>query len=434
MNGKIENNLIGTSSRVETPFIKVTLAGVSLGVYTQSDLVAKQMSNSPAYTENYVSIQYPNFCKSLTITRNASGGVNTYKLNLTYAVRPDDDPNLIEKLLSKTKSQGRKIYFSYGDISAPNFIYKEEEALILTAKPTMSATSHVINYSITAVSTVFSQSATKRSFPYHKNAKPSTLIKQLLFNTEMGLDKLFYGMSTLEKVERLGLIDSDDVAVEIEAKKDISPLNYLIYLVSCMRWVNDSKRDAVKTSIYKIAIFDDIRTEIGGPYFKVRRYNSAEEVQDTDDLTYINVDIGYAQNSSVIDFKVNEVDAFSILYDYKDDISKNQYVYQIDEQGKIVSSKMPSPLKNGELEKLTESQLTWWTQVTQFPITATLTIRGLLRNALLMTKLKVNVLFYGKKHIYSGIYIINGQTDEISGSGYRTTLSLIRVGGVNYNG
>ena len=68
------------------------------------------------------------------------------------------------------------------------------------------------------------------------------------------------------------------------------------------------------------------------------------------------------------------------------------------------------------------------TKVTQYPISATLTIQGLLRPAQLMTYLRLNVIFPGgHKHISSGLYIITQQQDNIDGNGYRTTLSLTRI-------
>ena len=79
----------------------------------------------------------------------------------------------------------------------------------------------------------------------------------------------------------------------------------------------------------------------------------------------------------------------------------------------------------------TQANKNWWTKVTSFPITATVTIKGLLRPAILMSQVHVNVLFYGKKHISSGLYIITRHEDQIDGSGYRTTLSLTRIGGDN---
>ena len=46
-----------------------------------------------------------------------------------------------------------------------------------------------------------------------------------------------------------------------------------------------------------------------------------------------------------------------------------------------------------------------------------------------MSYLKINVWFYGHKHLYSGVYLITGETDDIGTNGYHTTLSLIRVQG-----
>ena len=67
--------------------------------------------------------------------------------------------------------------------------------------------------------------------------------------------------------------------------------------------------------------------------------------------------------------------------------------------------------------------------MTQFPITAVLQIKGLLRPALLMSYVKINCYFYGHKHVSSGLYIITKQQDKIDTAGYRTTLSLTRVSG-----
>lgn len=50
-----------------------------------------------------------------------------------------------------------------------------------------------------------------------------------------------------------------------------------------------------------------------------------------------------------------------------------------------------------------------------------------------MTYLRLNVILPGgKKHISSGLYIVTKQTDQIDGSGYRTTLELTRIAGDNY--
>jgi hypothetical protein len=69
--------------------------------------------------------------------------------------------------------------------------------------------------------------------------------------------------------------------------------------------------------------------------------------------------------------------------------------------------------------------------MTEFPIKATLVIKGLIRPAILMTYLRVNTYFYGKKHVSSGLYVITKQEDRIDGGGYRTTLSLTRIAGAD---
>ena len=63
-----------------------------------------------------------------------------------------------------------------------------------------------------------------------------------------------------------------------------------------------------------------------------------------------------------------------------------------------------------------------------FPISATLNLRGLLKPVNLMDHILIDVVFYGQHHITSGLYIVTGQKDILDGSGFKTSLSLIRVG------
>jgi hypothetical protein len=73
---------------------------------------------------------------------------------------------------------------------------------------------------------------------------------------------------------------------------------------------------------------------------------------------------------------------------------------------------------------------TWWTKITQFPVNANITVQGLLRPARLLTYVRLNIIFPGgHKHIGSGLYIITKQIDTINSSGYKTQLSMTKVGG-----
>ena len=73
--------------------------------------------------------------------------------------------------------------------------------------------------------------------------------------------------------------------------------------------------------------------------------------------------------------------------------------------------------------------MVYWTKITEYPISAVITLKGLLRPAILMTRVRLNVYFFGKKHISSGLYIVTKQVDRIDMNGYRTTLNLTRIRG-----
>lgn len=48
---------------------------------------------------------------------------------MEYAIRTGDDPNLLDKVFSSV-SKDRQIKLTYGDWNAPDYIYKEESAII----------------------------------------------------------------------------------------------------------------------------------------------------------------------------------------------------------------------------------------------------------------------------------------------------------------
>jgi hypothetical protein len=67
--------------------------------------------------------------------------------------------------------------------------------------------------------------------------------------------------------------------------------------------------------------------------------------------------------------------------------------------------------------------------MTTFPVTATLTLKGLLKPSILMDELYIHSYFYGVKHTSSGVYVITKHVDTIDSNGYRTVLNLTRIGG-----
>ena len=405
-----ELDILSIGSRVGAPFVKVEMAGLTFGVF-QKTVVG-----------GLARVDYPNYIQSLKVRKNANGMVNNYTLDIIYPVTFTDDPNFFEKVFSKAKKE-RRIIFSYGDSNAPNFIYRTEKAFITKIRQTFEHAT--IRYTVSAVSDSMQVSGGLYYFPSYNSIRPSELLKQILYDTRYNLTDVFYGMKDRQLVETWGLIPTDDVPVRVEAQNGINILKYIKYLVSCMKSNTDGGNNLIKNAVYTIAVFDDIENKFGGTYFKVVKVQA--NLNQYDDLSTATIDVGFPDKVAVLGFNVSTDDTFSILYDYNGNLEQNSYIYNINDDGDVVATWSNQVGQNITLNRVTESDRTWWTSVTSFPIQATLKIRGLLRNILLMSQIKINVLFYGKSHIYSGIYMINAQEDSIDSNGYTTTLSLIRL-------
>lgn len=411
-------DLLSNMNRVETPFIEVEIAGVTFGLFSEKSKYLIEGNQAFKTNAKY----YPNFMKSLSVSK-VNGAVNTYTLNLVYMITPDDDPNLIERILSKAKKD-RTMFISYGDLSLPTYIYKREEALITDVKSTPSFSGSKISYTIYATSKSLLSNAAKYNFQGRK-AKASDVIRELLYNEKYKLLDVFYGMRNKEKVLQNNLIPSDDIVTTIETKTNISILDYIKYLVTCMSPNNNSDTQVVKNSTYRLNVIDDISDTFGGPYFKITRLSSNLQ---KDTINVYNIDVGYPDKNVVIDFSLDDNQVWSLFYDYANDVELPAYIEKIDNKGNLIAEYSPAYSNNRTLLKTTAQDRNWWTNMINYPINATLRIKGLLRPAVLMSYVYINAQFYGKSHTSTGYYIITKQVDDISAAGYRTTLSLLRVG------
>ena len=369
-------------------------------------------------------VTYPNYMTSLNVTK-INGSVNTYTIVMNYSITQTDDPNMIDRILS-TVSSSREITLSYGDWNAPSFIYKEEKAIITKVSQKVDFNASKIQYTIKCTSTALSLQSVKRNFNAGKK-KPSDEIIRLLRDESTGLLQIFTGMKNHTANSFANLIAQDDKEVQLEAKESINILDYIAYLVSCMTCQSDSGGD-IKQSLYYWAVYDDINDEYGGQYFRVHKVTAGSQYN----ISYntFEVDIGYPTGNQVTAFNVNSDESWAIIYNYSQKVQQQpQYTYAIGDDGTVRTTSSPSLTASSLFGRDVEANKNWWSQMTQFPLTASLTIKGLLRPALLMSYVKVNTYFYGHKHVTSGLYIITKQEDSIDSSGYKTTLSLTRISG-----
>lgn len=393
-----EQVLQNFNSIIETPYISVVFGGHRFGL--------KNTINPVTLTRDI------DYITNLTIKKQASGQVNLYTLTLVYVIKPGDDPNKIDKILGT--DQTRKIIFSYGDLSQPSLTYKEEEAIITNVKPSIDVVNARIVYTITAASTVSLNYAIKRNYD-SVVAQPSAQIFDLLYtDTSNGLLELFPGMADRASVEAKRLIARTDKVVQIEAQQNVSPLERLKALVAQMQ--------SSSNSFYGLVIHDysdEIKT-LNGQWFEVIDSSLRPEKYSLD------VDIGYPSNTKVFDFQVNNDTSFALITKYSGNLESSRII-NVNDLGNFEVTSDPSfVVRNGQTNEVLKS---WWKTMTSYPISASLRIRGLIVPAVLAETIRVNVIFFGRKYNYSGKYMVTGQTDAISTSGYRTTLDLLRIEG-----
>nr|DAI08132.1 MAG TPA: hypothetical protein [Caudoviricetes sp.] len=401
---------------VESPFIIVTIGKYTLGSYTGNKTTTS--------LGMLAQVNFPNFVNSLNITK-VNGTVNTYTIGIVYQIAPGDDPNLIDKIFSSV-SATRRLSLSYGDWRNPASIYKEETALITNVTSSLDMSASKITYTIQCVSDAMSLASAVYDFPA-REAKPSDIIKEMLKDVGYGLLTVFKGMVDFQRVITNGLIASNDKKVKIEARQNMNIIEYLNFLVGAMTSVDSESKDTIiQSGNYYLAIHDDITNALGGTYFEVKEVKAGTKVSNYD---VYEVDVGYPGDNFVTQFNLTNNQQYTILYDYAGKIEQTKYIYSIDNNGQLTTQYAPSIARSKSLQKVTEQNKNWWTKVTQFPIQATLTIKGLTRPSILMSQVRINTVMYGQKHISSGLYIITKQQDKLDSNGYTTTLTLLRIGG-----
>lgn len=382
---------------VEAPFAEVTIGGVTFGTYS--------------VRKNYPS--YPNYVQSVEIIKT-NGTINEYTINLVHQVSPGDNPNYIAELLSATGYN--EIQISYGDANYGKY-FRDVKALLIGVKTSFDFASCNIRYTLNATSLSYLMSTTRMNFPAVTD-KPSNVILDLVEKQSELITSYFTGMRSVTEIIDRGLIPANDKEVEIEAVKDKNILEYISYLTSLMRDENDEIADK---SSYYLTVNDEQYGELGNT-FSIKEIIS-DNIKSSS-LVY-EVDVGYPDDNLVYDFTINSNYAWAATYSEANKITN--YVYDIDNDGDLTKKKSSTLLASTLSANEFAIDTNMWKQLTRFPITATLTLKGLMAPILLLTYIKINNYYFGNKRITSGLYIVTEQRDSISGNGCTTALGLTRV-------
>lgn len=411
-------SLLASTSRVEAPFVCVTLGGYTFGVYQSKSKIIEGSTGKVSTTAE----KYPNYIQGLTV-KKINGTVNNYTVDIAYPITEKDDPNFFEKIFSRAGIGGH-ITFSYGDSMLPNYIYRDEDAIITNVTNSFDIAQSKINYKIEAWSASKLALSGTHTFPTI-TMKPSEKIMSILYNenSKYHLLDVFKGMKNRDLVIANKLIADDDDVVTIPTCANMSILEYISFLVSYMSPNGSDAKSVVKSNVYSLTTYDDTSEIFGGSYFKVQKIIKASN--QLNKLCTYDIDIGYPTANIIERFDIKNNENWSIFYKYNNNLDNSDYLKRINEKGEL--EYIYSPQLSNTNYKLNENDRTWWTKVTQYPTSATMTLKGLLRPVVLMTYVKLNVWFFGKKHIASGYYLITSQVDNITTQGYKTTLDLLRV-------
>lgn len=381
---------------VEAPFIEVIIGGYSIGSYRGSI------------------DEYPNYVNSLTVVKQ-NGILNQYTLELIYQIRPGEDANILDEMFATSNYD--KIQIKYGDANSGAY-FKDEHVVITNVRMSRNYTNMSISYTIEATSEGHIIKTFTTTFPGVVD-KPSNVLRNLLYSnktTSAILLDAFQKMKNKQFVDNNNLIPTNDSVVKLDAQVNVSILDYINYLVACMSRVTTSS-NILRDSTYYISYLDTNE----GAYFSVKELVKGSSPYSITDKLY-SLTVGFNEDL-IYSFSVDATDSWELLY--KNSQRQKEYYYSIQNDSSIVRSVSPSLTSSTSI--MSEVNKNWWTQMTKFPLTAKITLKGLLKPVMLMDYININVVFYGQQHITSGVYAVTGQTDSLSAAGYKTTLSLVRI-------
>lgn len=397
---KVRSSLSISDALVEVPFIEADFNGYIIG--------SKFGSLDTA----------PNYISQIDIIKT-NGEINQYKLQIVYQIRPGEDPNKLDQLFSQVRYS--KIKLRYGD-AASNSLFKDTEAIITDITQNRDYSGMRITYTISATSACNYVTSTTFDFPATTD-RPSNVIRNLLYNngqTSQLLLEVFPGMSNRTVVNSNNWLPSDDAVVSIPAQTEVSTTDYINYLTSIMSNQSNDPNAIIRNSTYYLTYQDDA---VNGAYFKISEVSKNNKTTVPTAYVY-DVDINFPDENQIYNFSVNNDNAWALLYEYAD--KPQEYVYNIDEEG--ITERIYSPNYFSSSQQMNEIQKNWWTQMVEYPVSAQLTLKGLLKPISLMDYINIDVRFYGVKHFTSGLYVITSHQDTLSGAGFKSNLGLIRVG------
>lgn len=200
---------------VQAPFVELDFGnGIIIGSYMASEDA------------------FPNHVARMSVEK-VNGEINQYSFSIIHQIRPGEDPNVMDKMLSSLRYD--KFTIRYGDAAA-RYLYKDDNAVLTSVVMDRDYVSSSISYTLYATSACKFIDSYKLDFPAVFD-KPSNQILKLLYEdtrTSKLMQEAFPGMVNRSEVESKNYIPTGDHAIYLSAQNAVSPLERLNYLVTAM--------------------------------------------------------------------------------------------------------------------------------------------------------------------------------------------------------
>jgi len=273
---------------------------------------------------------------------------------------------------------------------------------------TVEVRNGLLTYHLTATSTLINNLEDKYNFETKENMRCTDVAVDVLKNYVKGY--------TIEFDD--GVEGTDCVLETVDGATDSTVFDYVKTLLGSA--IHKSQANIENIDIKDKITYNFIIEESNKKRIRITKFDPKSIKQD--ELLVFNwMDKG---NNLVVDFSFNFNGSILMSSSYLD---KTSVRIALDSEGnEILTTTSGSAIKASS--DISAKKNTWAQAVNNLAYTASLTMIGLPCEVQIGTYVKIIPLIYGEAHMSAGYYLIQKMTDNISTSGYLTTIELMRIG------
>lgn len=397
---------------INTPFVEFTINGTTFATYKNQDYFM-QMSCTYAGVGNDPIVM-------------SGGQGNQFSIQLVYMPKPNQDPNYVDELLAGVTADNKlcTLRFGYSGIPGYNLTSSTYDCIITGYSLTLQ--NNFLYYTIQCVSQGLIFREKRFTFYKGKDVNPIDWIYRCW--SKSGVDK-YYGLEIDQDI--YGHVEEMDIGYNkdnegniIDNTNTLADVTVFQFLTTILENVKDRDDD---NAVYWYELCDSTDKKV------VMIHRTVIESDDNlEKLASFTFDWGgnhqdNSTNNLVLGFECDYKGEMNIAVSDKNFFEKK---FGIDSTGNELYASgynnyeylVPDYLR---VDYARNSK--FWSRAVTWAYTAQLEILGVPADIPIGAYIEVNPLIYGRKHHTAGVYAIVGARCDISASGFRTNLSLMKL-------